>query len=78
MMKILWLTNMRLPIVDELLGKKANFFGGGWLSGLLEQIINTSNDIVLCYPEFEKKETVSGKKIKYHFMVFRLMLKKIA
>lgn len=66
-MKILWLTNMRLPIVDELLGKKANFFGGGWLSGLLEQIINTSNDIVLCYPEFEKKETVSGKKDQISF-----------
>lgn len=24
------LTNMRLPIIDEILGKKANFFGGGW------------------------------------------------
>ena len=66
-MKILWLTNMRLPIVDELLVKKANFFGGGWLSGLLEQIINTSNDIVLCYPEFEKKETVSGEKEQISF-----------
>ena len=67
MMKILWLTNMRLPIVDELLGKKANFFGGGWLSGLFEQIINTSNDVVLCYPEFEKKETVSGEKDQISF-----------
>lgn len=66
-MKILWLTNMRLPIIDEILGKKANFFGGGWLSGLLEQIINTSNDIVLCYPEFDKRETVSGKKNQISF-----------
>ena len=58
---------MRLPIIDEILGKKANFFGGGWLSGLLEQIINTSNDIVLCYPEFDKRETVSGKKNQISF-----------
>lgn len=66
-MKILWLTNMRLPIIDEILGKKANFFGGGWLSGLLDQMISTSNDIVLCYPEFENKSIVSGSKDKVSF-----------
>ena len=73
MMKILWLTNMRLPIVDELLGKKANFFGGGWLSGLLEQMI-----LYYVTLSLKKKKLYLVKKIKYHFMVFRLMLKKIA
>lgn len=62
-MKILWLTNLRLPIVDELLGKKANYFGGGWLTGLLDKILkNKENSLLLCYPEYEAKNIVSGSK----------------
>ena len=62
-MKILWLTNLRLPIIDELLGKKANYFGGGWLTGLLDEIINDDkNQLLLCYPEYESPQIISGSK----------------
>ena len=67
-MKILWLTNLRLPIVDELLGKKANYFGGGWLTGLLEEILkNKANSLLLCYPEYEHKSVVNGSKDNISF-----------
>lgn len=76
-MKILWLTNLRLPIIDEILGIKANFFGGGWLSGLLQTMMeNGDNEIVLCYPEFEKKEPVSGSRESISFYGFPVDAKK--
>lgn len=76
-MKILWLTNLRLPIIDEILGVKSTFFGGGWLSGLLQTMMESEdNKIVLCYPEFEKKELVSGAQGKISFYGFPIDAKK--
>lgn len=67
-MKILWLTNLRLPMVDEILGKKANYFGGGWLTGLLDEILkNKDNSLLLCYPEYEDKTIVSGSNDNISF-----------
>lgn len=67
-MKILWLTNLRLPVVDEILGKKANYYGGGWLTGLLDEVLkNAENRLLLCYPEYEAKSVVAGSKDNISF-----------
>lgn len=67
-MKIFWLTNLRLPVVDELIGEKSNYYGGGWLTGLLGEILkDEGNRLLLCYPEYETKSIVTGLKDNISF-----------
>lgn len=75
-MKILWLTNLRLPIIDSILRKNVNYFGGGWLSGLLNQILKTTNEIVLCYPEYEEADIVRGVDSQVSFYGFPIDARK--
>lgn len=61
-MKILWLVNMRLPLIDNILDKKTNYFGGGWLTGLSQQLLEKKNtELIICYPEISEKRLVKGK-----------------
>ena len=48
-MKILWLTNVKLPIVYKLLGKKNKTVVGGWLDQISEKVIQ-HHQLIVCYP----------------------------
>lgn len=49
-MKVLWLCNIVLPIISKELGEKPTNYGG-WLSGLLDDIVKQKNiDITICSP----------------------------
>lgn len=68
-MKVLWLTNIRLPRIDAVLGNNVSATGGGWLSGLSDELLKDSNiQLTVCYPIFsaEKEENTTQDK-QFHF-----------
>lgn len=61
-MKVLWLVNIRLPLIDDILGIKTNSFGGGWLTGLSQELLKKQNiELIICYPEISQTELIKGR-----------------
>lgn len=48
-MKILWLTNVKLPIIYKLLGKANKTVVAGWLDQISEKVLQC-HQLVVCYP----------------------------
>lgn len=48
-MKILWLINVKLPMIYRLEGEKNKTIVGGWLDQISEKIIE-EHQLVVCYP----------------------------
>ncbi|MGN0602102.1 MAG: glycosyltransferase family 4 protein [Oscillospiraceae bacterium] len=71
-MKALWLSNVAIHRVDEIINDdKRNFFGGGWLDGLSDQLLSHQDfELILCYPAYGKSEPVKGKKDNFSFYGF--------
>lgn len=63
--KLLWLVNVKLPVIDEVQNKQASVNVGGWLTGLYESLTinNEISQIMICYPTHDstEKEFISGK-----------------
>lgn len=64
-MKLLWLVNVKLPVIDESQNKCVSVHVGGWLTGLYESL-NLNDDIseiMICYPmhDSQEKEFSAGK-----------------
>lgn len=62
-MKVLWMTNTVLPQIAKLTGRKEQYYLG-WLSSLLEDVLETGEvELAVCFPD--KGDTpVSGKEGK--------------
>lgn len=56
-MKILWLTNVKLPIIYRLSGKKNETIVGGWLDQISEKLIQY-HQLIVCYPT----DIINGEK----------------
>ena len=69
--KVLWLCNIILPEVMRCLGKKPVAIGG-WLSGMLEGIMNDHSDvdICLCMPCSWINELKTGHTTKFTYYLF--------
>ncbi len=67
-MKVLWITNVALPIIYEDMGKKVSY-GGGWLVSLANDIISQNvADLAVAFPIDCNEEQKKGmcKKITYY------------
>ena len=63
-MKILWLTNIAIPVISRDIGIK-NHPSGGWLMGMLDPLIkNSSMRLMLCFP-FNKELSGNTDTILY-------------
>lgn len=71
-MKALWLANVATQMVDTIINdKKRSFFGGGWLDGLSERLLNCNDfKLVLCYPLYTQITMLEGHKDNFKFYGF--------
>jgi len=66
-MKILWITNLAIPIISEALNMPITN-GGGWLVGLSEDISNTENmDLCIAFPIDKGHKMQSGTIGNYQY-----------
>lgn len=69
-MRILWVTNVKLPIIYNLQGKENKTNVGGWLDRISQGILNDSeNTLLVCYP-FQHNEAGSNKNLLYQGIAF--------
>lgn len=68
-MNVLWLINIRLPRIDSILGKTTSAFGGGWISGLSDKLLEKKDiRLIVCYPNFDgRKEEKENHNEKFRF-----------
>ncbi len=59
MMRILWMCNVPLPIISKDMGKPI-IFGGGWMVGLCEDLIQAGNKLGICFPVDSKESAKQG------------------
>lgn len=59
-MKVLWLCNIPLPKISEVLSNK-KALGGGWLVGASNSLINNNVELVVCYNEIFGTNEVDGE-----------------
>ena len=78
-MKAVWLANVATHMVDEIINdNKRSFFGGGWLDGLSERLLEFPDfELVLCYPLYTQKDNLEGKKGNFKFYGFSADGKKL-
>ena len=66
-MRILWITNVSVPTISESLGISVSY-GGGWLVGLSEDLLNQSGiELCIVFPLEYEGEMKSGKVGDYHY-----------
>ncbi len=59
-MKILWLTNITLPIISKALNETV-IVKGGWLDVLSKRIANSNGQLAVSFPKSNVKDMISGK-----------------
>ena len=58
-MRILWITNIILPIISKDLGLPQSNYGG-WLTSLADDIVSTNeHELIICFP-FKSNRTIHG------------------
>lgn len=57
-MKILWLTNIKIPKIDEIEGNKDITVSGGWLTGLSESMLRSQSikTLTVLFPAYDGKK----------------------
>lgn len=70
-MKVLWLCNIILPqIAEKLLVPQV--YGGGWLSGLSDGLLNTHEvELTVCFPLDKMNKNVTGKVGNLSYIGFK-------
>lgn len=78
-MKAVWLANVATHMVDEIINdNKRSFFGGGWLDGLSESLLEFPDfELVLCYPLYTQKDNLESRKGNFKFYGFSADGKKL-
>ena len=71
-MTILWLVNVKIPLIYKIEGKQNKTFVGGWLDQLSEMILQKEdNNLVVCYPtNIEMGERGEYGRLKYFGIFF--------
>ena len=66
-MKVLWVTNVPLPIISNDMKIEISY-GGGWLVGLSEELIQRGHHLCVCFPIDVNQSSVKGcvQGIQYH------------
>lgn len=67
-MNVLWLTNIKIPKIDELEGNKNVTVSGGWLTGLAESMLGSPKieTLTVLFPVYDGKKHV-GNNNKFFF-----------
>lgn len=60
-MKILWVVNIKIPLVFDAQGKKNRTNTGGWLDRISRGIIENGHELIVCYPNLKDENGTSGK-----------------
>ena len=69
-MKILWLTNVKLPIIYRFLGERNQTVVAGWLDQISERMIH-DHQLVVCYPSKKMNgETGNVGNLSYYGLYF--------
>ena len=58
-MKILWLTNVPLPVISNSIGNRISPFGG-WLVPVANQLLEDKKDLCIVFPNYSN-ESVQGQ-----------------
>ena len=67
-MKILWITNIMMPIIADQLGLKRNSFGG-WLTGIYDYLtIDKTIELTIGFPARRKVKYTETKKFQLFFI----------
>ena len=71
-MKALWLANVATQRVDSIINNNnRSFFGGGWLDGLSERLLEHKDfELVLCYPLYTQSTILEGGRDNFQFYGF--------
>ena len=71
-MKALWLANVATQRVDNIINdNNRSFFGGGWLDGLSERLLEHDDfELVLCYPLYTQSTILEGGRDNFQFYGF--------
>ena len=76
-MKILWVVNVKLPVIYELTNEQNQINAGGWLDRISKGVLNNpQNELMVCYPhkanEEGKVKNLSFRGINYGYREMRL------
>lgn len=66
-MKVLWMCNVKLNIIDEIeKGSRGSTFGGGWMEALAKKCLEDKDfKLVVCYPVAGNEESGVIKSLSY-------------
>ncbi len=65
-MKVLWVTNIRLPVICELQNRKDIPYAGGWLSRISQGLLQTEGlELTVCYPS-DHEESGCFENLAYY------------
>jgi glycosyltransferase involved in cell wall biosynthesis len=72
-MRILWIVNIKLPVIYEAKDEKNSYYGGGWLDRISRGVLEDSNNsVMICYPsKIEEIGTVHN--LRFHGIAYNLV-----
>lgn len=69
-MRILWVTNIKIPLISKLQGSTSTINVGGWLDRISKGVLrNKDNQLIICYPSLTE-ESAQIENLTYMSLLF--------
>ena len=69
-MRILWVTNIKIPLISKLQGSTSTINVGGWLDRISKGVLrNKDNQLIICYPSLTEESCANRKFNIYEFVI---------